>query len=106
MCSFILCYVIYDTYVIIIYIHIHTHPPAQGWALVARRTSPGLEGCNYQSHPQPPGRGKGLEIESVMPSNQLILCRPLLLPPSGSFPMSQFFTSDGQSTGVPGGTSG
>ena len=27
-------------------------------------------------------------------------------PASGSFPVSQFFTSDGQSTGVPGGTSG
>ena len=26
-------------------------PPAQGWALVARRTSTGLEGCNFQSHP-------------------------------------------------------
>ena len=40
-------------------------------------------------------------IESVMPSNHLILCHPLLLPPSifpasGSFPMSQF-TSSGQS---------
>ena len=41
-------------------------------------------------------------IESVMPSNHLILCHPFLLPPSsfpasGSFPMSQFFTSGGQS---------
>ena len=36
-----------------------------------------------------------------MPSNHLILCRPLLLlqsfPASGSFQMSQFFTSGGQS---------
>ena len=44
-------------------------------------------------------------IESVMPSNHLILCRPLLsrlqsFPASGSFPMSQLFTSGGQSTGV------
>ena len=46
-------------------------------------------------------------IESVMSSNQLILCHPLLLPSifqsfpvSGSFPMSQFFTSGGQSIGV------
>ena len=44
-------------------------------------------------------------IESMMPSNHLILCRPLfLLPPipprSGSFPMSQFFTSSGQSIGT------
>ena len=41
-------------------------------------------------------------IELVMPSNDLILCRPLLLLPSISpsikvFPVSQFFTSGGQS---------
>ena len=38
----------------------------------------------------------------MMPSNHLILCRPLLLPPSasGSFQMSQLFASGGQSTGV------
>ena len=40
---------------------------------------------------------KLMSIEWVMPSNQLILCCPLLLLPSvftalGSFPMSQFFT--------------
>ena len=44
-------------------------------------------------------------IESMMPSNHLILCRPLLLlssifQASGSFPVSQFFTSGGQSIGV------
>ena len=49
-------------------------------------------------------------MESVMPSNHLILCRSLLLPPSifpsirgnirDSFQMSQFFTSDGQSIGA------
>ena len=44
-------------------------------------------------------------VESVMPCNHLILCRPLLLPPSifpasGSFQMSQFFASDGQSIRV------
>ena len=45
---------------------------------------------------------KLMSFESVMPSNHLILCCPLLLLPSasGSFPMSQFFTSGGQSTGV------
>ena len=42
-----------------------------------------------------------MSIESVMPSNHLILCRPLLLPPSifpasGSFPMNQLFASGGQ----------
>ena len=35
-----------------------------------------------------------------MPSNQLILCHPLLLPPSGSFQMSHFFTSGEQSIGI------
>ena len=37
-----------------------------------------------------------------MPSNHLILCHPLLLLPSasGSFPISQFFTSGGQSIGA------
>ena len=44
-------------------------------------------------------------IESVMPSNHLILCCCLLLylqsfPASEPFQMSQFFTSDSQSTGV------
>ena len=43
-----------------------------------------------------------MSTERVMPSNHLILCRPLLLPPSifpsiRSFPMSQFFTSGSQS---------
>ena len=44
---------------------------------------------------------KLMSIESVMSSNYLILCGPLLLLPSifsasGSFLMSQFFTSGGQ----------
>ena len=48
---------------------------------------------------------KLMSIESVMPSNHLILCCPLLLlpqsfPPSGSFHMSQFFASGGQRIGV------
>ena len=43
--------------------------------------------------------------ESVMPSNHLVLCHPLLLlpsifPASGSFKMSQFFLLGGQSIGV------
>ena len=41
---------------------------------------------------------KLMSTESVMPSNRLILCRPLLLPPS-IFP-SQFFASGGQTIGV------
>ena len=44
-------------------------------------------------------------IESVMPSNHLILCRPFSscpqsFPASGSFPMSQLFASGSQSVGV------
>jgi len=46
-----------------------------------------------------------MSIKSVMPSSHLILCRPLLLPPSifpalASFLMSQFYSSGGQSIGV------
>ena len=45
---------------------------------------------------------KLMSIKSVMPSNHLILCRPFSsclqsFPASGSFPMSQFFASGGQS---------
>ena len=43
---------------------------------------------------------KFMSIESVLLSNHLILCCPLLclqsFPASGSFPVSQLFTSDGQ----------
>ena len=46
---------------------------------------------------------KLMSIESVMPPNHLILCRPFSSCPqsfqaSGSFPISQFFPSGGQST--------
>ena len=47
---------------------------------------------------------KLMSMESVMPSNYLILCHPFSclqsFPASGSFPMSWLFTSGGQSTGV------
>ena len=48
---------------------------------------------------------KLMSIESVMPFNHLILCRPFSFcpqscPASGSFPMSRLFTSGGQSIGV------
>ena len=48
---------------------------------------------------------KLMSIELVMPSNHLILCCPLFLPPSifpasGSYQMSRFFTSGGQSIGA------
>ena len=44
---------------------------------------------------------KLMSIESVMPSSHLVLCRPLLLPASGSFLMSRLFPSGGQSIGAP-----
>ena len=48
---------------------------------------------------------KLMSIESVMPSNHLILCHPLFLVPQsfpapGSFSVSQLFTSGGQSIGA------
>ena len=48
---------------------------------------------------------KLMSIESMMPSNHLILCRPLLLPPSifpsiRFFSSDSFFTSGGQRIGV------
>ena len=48
---------------------------------------------------------KHMSIESMMPSNHLILCHTLLFPPSlfpasGSFQMNQFFPLGGQSIGV------
>ena len=48
---------------------------------------------------------KPMSVESVMPSNHLILCRPFSpgpqsFPASGSFQMSQLFTSSGQSIGA------
>ena len=52
-----------------------------------------------------PGACSDSSIMLEMSSNLLILCHPLLLrlqsfPASGSFPMSQFFTSGGQRIGV------
>ena len=51
-------------------------------------TTPGLP-----VHQQLPGMLKLKSIESVMPSNHLILCRPLLLPPS-VFPSSRVFSNE------------
>ena len=53
---------------------------------------------------------KLMSIESVMPSNHLILCRPLIFLPSifssiRVFQMNQLFTSAGQSIGVSASTS-
>jgi len=70
--------------------------------IAARQAS--LSITNAQSPPKP------MPIESVMPSNHLILCRPFsscpqCFPASGSFQMSQLFASGGQSIGVSASTS-
>ena len=74
---------------------------ANPWT-AARQAS--LSVTNSRSPPKP------MSFESVMPSNHLILCRPLLLLPSSfpaseSFQMSQLFTSGGQSMGASASTS-
>ena len=64
------------------------------------RSTPGLP-----VHHQLPDLPKLMSIESVMPSDHLIFCHPLLLPPSifhsiRVFSMSQLFVSGGQIIGV------
>ena len=67
-----------------------------------------LHGLQHARLPWPSTNSRNLlklmSIKLVMPSNHVILCCPLLLlqpfPASGSSPMSQFFTSGGQSVGV------
>ena len=63
------------------------------------RSMPGLP-----VHHQLPESTQTMSIKSVMPSNSLILCRPLLLlqsfPASGSFPTSQLFASSSQRIGA------
>ena len=68
----------------------------------ARQAS--LSNTNSQSPPKP------MSIESVIPSNDLILCHPLSscpqsLPASRSFQMRQLFASGGRSIGVSASTS-
>ena len=60
--------------------------------------------------PTPRSLPKLMSIESVMPSNHLILCHPLLLlpsifPTSGSVQMSQLFVSGAPNIGVSASTS-
>ena len=50
-------------------------------------STPGLPITNFRSPPKP------MSIESVMPSNNLILCHPLLLPPS-IFPSIRVFSNE------------
>ena len=72
----------------------HVQPFATPWT-AARQASLSITNSR--------GLLKLMPFESVMPSNHLILCHPLLLPPS-IFPSirvfsNEFFASDGQSIG-------
>ena len=74
----------------------HVQLFATPWT-AARQAS--LSITNSRSPPKP------MSIESVMPSNHFILCRPFSscpqsFPASESFQMSQLFASGGQSIGV------
>ena len=60
----------------------------------------GLQPARLHSISPTPRVYSNMSIESVMPSNHFILCRPLLLLPSGSFPRILFLASAGQSIGV------
>ena len=65
----------------------------------------GLQHARVPCPSPTPGAYSPMSIISVMPSNHLILCCPLLLPPSifvsiRVFSVSQLFTSGGQSIGV------
>ena len=73
------------------------------------RSTPGLP-VHHPVHHHSRSLLKLMSIESVMPSNHLILCRTLLLLPSifpsiSVFQMSQYFASGGQSIGVSASTS-
>ena len=78
------------------------------WLFVTSAATTALQASMYitdcQSLPKP------ISIESVMPSNNIILCCPLLLLPSifpstSVFKMSQLFALGGQSLGVSASTS-
>ena len=63
----------------------------------------GLQHARLPCPSPTPGGPKLMFIESVMPSNYLIFCRPFSscpqsFPASNCFPMSQLFVSGGQST--------
>ena len=72
------------------------------WFFVTTWTSACQASLSITNSRSPPKR---MSIDSVLSSNHLILCRPLLLLPSifpsiRSFQMSQLFTSGGQNIGV------
>ena len=104
-CLFLI-YIIMCTYVLSFNLTINTFSSVQSLCHVRLFATPGttalqvsLSFTNSQSSPKP------MSIESVMPSNHLILCctlllLPLITPSIRVFPMSQLFTWGGQSIGV------
>ena len=85
-------------YLLEIYTKVH-FSSVQSLSHVRLFATPWTTARNSQSLPKP------MSIESVMPSNHLILCRPLLLLPSifpsiRVFSVSQLFPSGGQSIGA------
>ena len=100
-----------DSYVCV-YIHTHTHTYLSAqFSHVRLFVTPWTVACQASlAITNAWSLLKLMSIESVMPSNHLILCRPLLLPPSSfpasrSFPVSQLFASSGRSIGVSASTS-
>ena len=60
------------------------------WHFVTSRTTARQASLSITNSRSPP---KSMSIESVMPSNHLILCHPLLLPPS-IFPSIRVFSNE------------
>ena len=91
----------------IIYIYTHTQSLSRLWLFATPWTAAHQASLSITNSRSPP---KPMSIESVMPSNHLILCRPLLLhlqsfPASGSYQLTRLFPSGGQSIGVSASTS-
>ena len=104
---FFLKFIFFNTQIILCWGSVLVQSLSRVWLFVtpwtaARQAS--LSITNSRSSPKP------MSIESVMPSNHLILCHPHLLLPSifssiRVFQMSQLFASAGQSIGVSASTS-
>ena len=74
----------------------YTHPVSQSVQLLSRVRLLRPHGLQHTRPPCPspaPGVYSLISIESVMPSNRLILCHPLLLPPS-FFPRIRVFCNE------------
>ena len=105
-------YIHTDVIYIYIYMHHITYSVQFSHSVMSNSLQPHRLQHNRLSCPSPDSQSliKFKSTYSVMPSNHLILCYPFSpclqsFPASRSFPMSQFFVSDGQSIGVSASTS-